>query len=53
LLQGNLAIHKTFKYLKRKIIPLSAFKQIDSNNKSFFNLNTPEDLKIATEIVDL
>jgi len=53
LLQGNLAIHKTFKYLKRKIIPLSAFKQIDPNNKSFFNLNTPEDLKIATEIVDL
>lgn len=47
LLKDNLSVHKAIKYLKKKVIPISVLNQIDPTGKSFFNLNTPEDLKIA------
>jgi molybdopterin-guanine dinucleotide biosynthesis protein A len=49
--QEKLKIIKTFRKSRTKTISEKVLRKIDPDLKSFFNINTPEDLKRAEEMV--
>jgi len=51
LLNKDFKIRKFFKKVRMKKVPETQLRQQDPNLLSFFNINTPEDLKIADKIL--
>jgi molybdenum cofactor guanylyltransferase len=51
LLKKEFKISKFFKKVRIKKVPETQLRQQDPNLLSFFNINTPEDLKIADKIL--
>jgi molybdenum cofactor guanylyltransferase len=51
LLKKEFKISKFFKKVRLKKVPETQLRQQDPNLLSFFNINTPEDLKIANDIL--
>lgn len=50
LAKGDLKISHIFRYLKRKILSPEVLAQVDSDFRSFFNVNTLADLALAKEL---
>jgi len=51
LLKKDFQIRKFFKKMRMKKVPETQLRQQDPNLLSFFNINTPDDLKIADKIL--
>lgn len=51
LLKKDFKIRNFFKKIRMKTVPETQLRQQDPNLLSFFNINTPEDLKIADQIL--
>jgi len=50
LAKGDLEISHIFRYFKKKILSPEILAQVDSDFRSFFNVNTPTDLALAKEL---